>query len=185
MKIEIIKPYGLCPGTQNCIDKTLEIIKNNLDKNIYMIGDIIHNKIICDKLMSHGNIKILSDKNKSRIDLVKTIKTKNNICIFSAHGSDPKAITLAKAKKYQVYDLSCPFVSKILQTIKTMIKAGYFIAYYGIKNHPEAIAAQATGGKNLTIYFEKKDIKNILTKPKVCVVSQTTMEEKDFLKTKV
>jgi len=184
MKIDLIKPYAFCPGVTNTIDKTLTIIRNNPNKKIYLIGNLVHNKIVCDQLSNFKNVKILDDKVKTRLELVKSIKTKNNILIFSAHGSDPKAIELAKAKGYEVYDLVCPFVNKIINQIQTKIKQGYHIAYYGLKNHPEAIAAQCYGGKNLTIYQTKADLKEVLKLKKVCVVCQTTMDHKTYLNTK-
>jgi len=184
MKIDLIKPYAFCPGVTNTIDKTLSIIRNNPNKKIYLIGNLVHNKIVCDQLLKFKNVKILDDKSKTRFELVKSIKTNNNILIFSAHGSDPKAIELAKAKGYEVYDLVCPFVNKIINQIQTKIKQGYLIAYYGLENHPEAIAAKCYGGKNLTIYQTSEDLKNVLKHKKVCVVCQTTMDHQAYLNTK-
>ena len=102
----------------------------------------MHNSELAKELTSHKNVKILDDKNTTRLNLVKSIKTKNNLIIFSAHGTDPKAITYAKKRKDKVYDLTCPFVAKIIDIIKAKIKDGYFIAYYGTKDHVEAIAAK-------------------------------------------
>lgn len=185
MKIYLIKPYGFCPGVQNTINKTISIIKNNRKSHIYLVGNLIHNKIVCKQIQQFKNVKILSDKNHTRLQLVKSIKTKNNILIFSAHGTDPKAISLAKAKGFKVYDLVCPFVNRIIKQIQTKIKQGYFIAYYGSKNHPEALAAKAHGGNKLIVYKTKSDLKPILNKKKICVVCQTTMDHFAYLNTEV
>lgn len=185
MKIYLIKPYAFCPGVQNTINKTMLIIRNNKQANIYLIGDLIHNDLVCRQIKQFKNVKILDDKKTSRFNLVKSIKTKNNILIFSAHGTDPKAIKLAKAKGYRVYDLACPYVAKILKQIQTKTKQGFYIAYYGLKNHPEAKAAKAYGKGKLIIYKTKKDLKPILNKNKVCVVCQTTMDNLAYQNTKV
>lgn len=185
MKIYLIKPYAFCPGVQNTINKTLLIIRNNKKAHIYLVGNIIHNDLVCRQIKQYKNVKILDDTKTTRLNLVKSIKTKNNVLIFSAHGTDPKAIKLAKAKGYKVYDLVCPYVNKILKLIQTKIKQGYCIAYYGSKNHPEALAAKAYGGNKLIVYKTKQDLKRILNKKKVCVVCQTTMDNLAYQNTKV
>lgn len=185
MKIYLIKPYAFCPGVQNTINKTMLIIKSNKQANIYLVGNLIHNDLVCKQIQQFKNVRILDDKNTSRLNLVKSIKTKNNILIFSAHGTDPKAIKLAKAKGFKIYDLACPYVAKILKQIQTKVKQGFYIAYYGLKNHPEAKAAKAYGKDKLFVYKNKNDLKPILNKKKVCVVCQTTMDNLAYQNTKV
>lgn len=184
MKIYLIKPYAFCPGVHSTLSKALTIIKNNPKANIYLIGKPIHNEIVCKQLEQFKNVRILDDKNKSRLELVKSIKTKNNILIFSAHGTDPKVIKLARARGFKTYDLVCPYVQTILKQIQNKIKQDYCIAYYGVKKHPEAIAAKAYGGNKLVVYQTKNDLKNILNKRKIYVVCQTTMDRQAYLKTK-
>lgn len=180
MEIHIVQPCGFCHGVKKVLEKTEKIIDDYPSANIYLIGNVVHNDIVCQQLLKNKNVRILDNPTHDRLALVKSITTDNNVVIFSAHGSDPKAIMYAESKKWKIYDLTCPYVMNILGKITYAIAHGYHVAYYGDKNHPEAIAAKALGGVNLTVYKTKEDLQKVLDKPYVQVVCQSTMNEKDF-----
>ena len=71
MKIEIIKPYGLCPGTKNCVDKTLQIIKNtfNVKHPSQLIKLDLNTQII--KL---NKLKKLAKMNKGEMEVCQILK---------------------------------------------------------------------------------------------------------------
>lgn len=184
MNVNLIQPCGFCHGVQRVVDKTLKIIEDYPSANIYLIGNIVHNSQLAKQLLKHKNVKILENKNHDRLALVKSIKTEKNVLIFSAHGTDPRAIDYAESRGWKVFDLTCPYVFAILSKIKQAILRGYHVAYFGDKNHVEAIAAKHTGGVNLTIYKTKKDLKKVLDMPYVWVMAQTTMNEDEFLATR-
>lgn len=183
MEIHISQPCAFCKGVTRVVEKTKQIIADYPSANIYLIGNIVHNDQLCKQLLKHKNVKILENKTHDRLALVKSIKTERNIVIFSAHGTDPQAIDYAEAKGWKVFDLTCPYVMSVLSKIKRAITHGYHVAYYGDKEHVEAIAAKKTGGVNLTIYKTKQDLNKVLDMPYVCVVAQTTMDEDKYLQT--
>ncbi len=183
MEIHIVQPCGFCKGVARVVEKTQQIIADYPSANIYLVGNIVHNSQLLKQLLKHKNVKILENKSHDRLALVKSIKTQRNVVIFSAHGTDPKAIDYAQEKGWKVYDLTCPYVFSVLSKIKYAILHGYHVAYYGDKDHVEAIAAKKTGGNNLTIYKTKKDLKKVLDMPYVYVVAQTTMDEDKYLHT--
>ena len=181
MNIHISKPCAFCPGVQRVVKKTLEIIDDYKSSNIYLIGSIVHNSELNNQLLKNKNVKIL--KNDDRLAAVKSIKGKNNVIIFSAHGTDPRAIDYAENQGWKVFDLTCPFVARVMFKIEEAILHGFHVAYFGNKNHVEAIAAKHVGKGNLTIYKTKSNLKKVLDKPYVQVVSQTTMNEQEFIAT--
>lgn len=183
MNIHIVKPCAFCPGVTKVVEKTKRIIEDYPSSHIYLIGNIVHNDELCKSLLKHKNVKILENKNHDRLALVKSIKTENNVIIFSAHGTDQRAIDYAETKGWKIFDLTCPFVRKVLFKINDAILRGYHVAYYGDKQHVEAIAAKSVGKNNLTIYKTKNDLHKVLAMPYVHVVSQTTMNEKEYLAT--
>lgn len=180
MKINLVQPCGFCPGAKRVVEKTKKIIADYKSANIYIIGQIVHNTELAKELCKNKNVKILDNKKHDRLALVKSIKTQRNVVIFSAHGSDPRAIDYAQEKGWKVFDLTCPFVTRILSKISYAILHGYHVAYYGDKNHAEAIAAKATGKNNLTIYKTEADLKKVLDMPYVQVVAQSTMKMDDY-----
>lgn len=183
MNIHVSQPCAFCPGVKRVVEKTLKIIDDYKSSHIYLIGSIVHNTELNKQLLKHKNVKILENKNNDRLALVKSIKTERNVIIFSAHGTDQKAIDYADAKGWKIFDLTCPFVARILFKIENAILSGFHVAYFGDKNHVEAIAAKAKGKDNLTVYRTKRDLKKVLDKPYVQVVSQTTMNEQEYIAT--
>lgn len=184
MNIHLSQPCAFCPGVKRVVEKTFKIIDDYPSSNIYLIGNIVHNSELAKQLLKHKNVKILENKNHDRLALVKSIKTKANVVIFSAHGTDPRAIDYAETMGWKVFDLTCPFVTKVLSKINYAIMHGFHVAYYGDKDHVEAIAAKATGKGNLTVFKTKNDLKKVLDKPYVHVLAQTTMEQDKFLATR-
>lgn len=184
MNIHFVQPCGFCHGVKKVLEKTQAIIDDYPSANIYLIGNVVHNELVCQKLLRNHNVHILDNKEHDRLSLLKSIATDNNVIIFSAHGTDPKAITYAETKGWKIFDLTCPYVLNILSKITYAINHGFHVAYYGDKNHPEAIAAKATGGNNLTVYKTKEDLKKVLDMPKVQVLCQSTMNRVDFNKTR-
>lgn len=183
MEINLVRPCGFCPGAKKVVERTLKIIADHPSAKIYIIGKPVHNSEFAMQIAKYKNVKVLDNKNSDRLALVKKIKQGPNIVIFSAHGTDPKAINYVEAKGWKVYDLTCPYVSAILSKINYAILHGYHVAYYGDKNHAEAVAAKAVGKNNLTIYKTEKDLNKVLAMPYVHVMSQSTMNVDQFQKT--
>ena len=184
MEIYLKQPAGFCPGVKKALARTFEIIEAHPSANIYLIGNVVHNDEVCAKIDSLKNVKVINDS-RDRLSQVKSIKSgKNTIVIFSAHGTDPRAVDYAQTKGWKVYDFTCPFVWIILSTIRRAILHGYHVAYFGEANHPEAIAAKKVGGDNLTVYRTKKDLKEVLNKPYVHVMCQSSMNWQEFEDTK-
>ena len=98
MNIHIVQPSGFCPGVTKVLEKTQKIIDDYPSANIYLIGNVVHNELVCQKLLKNKNVHILDNPEHDRLKLVKNIKTENNVIIFSAHGTDPKAISYAESK---------------------------------------------------------------------------------------
>ena len=98
MNIHLVQPCAFCPGVKKAVEKTLQIIDDYKSSHVYLIGNIVHNDELCKQLSKYKNVKILDNKKHDRLALVKSIKTNNNVIIFSAHGTDQKAIDYVQTK---------------------------------------------------------------------------------------
>lgn len=98
MDIHLVKPCGFCHGVNRVLEKAQEIIDDYPSAHIYFIGNVIHNDLVCQQLLKNPNVKILDNATHDRVALVNSIKTERNVLIFSAHGSDPKAMNIAEDK---------------------------------------------------------------------------------------
>ena len=174
MQIICSKQCGFCSGVNYCVNKTLELLQSN-KKNIYCIGQLVHNENVIDKLENKGLVIVNS------IDDVP----RNSVLIIRAHGAEKSIIDTAKEKNIEVIDLTCGKIKIILNKIQKQ-KNKSFIVIIGKKNHPEPLGILSYIENNCDIIEDLEDI------PRVCkeihksslnnvyVVSQTTFSDTKF-----
>ena len=170
MKVEILQPQAYCSGVNNAIHMAMQAKMENPDKEVYVLGMLVHNNYVVRHLEASG------------------IKTANSIeeipdgqvIIFSAHGHKESLNAVAKEKKLVVYDSICPKVLHNINLIKENLSQGHQILYIGQQGHPEAEACLSLS-KNV-ILFHKNILKNYqsLFDDSPLVINQTTMNILDL-----
>lgn len=170
MEIIIGKFAGFCNGAKNAVDKTNEALNG---KNLYSVGEIIHNEEVVKYLKERGlivkeNINEIPDDSK---------------VIIRAHGETIDFYKEAKKKNLNIVDLTCNKVKLIHD--KILENKDKFIIIIGKKNHPEVIAHKTYS--NTCFVIESFDdiidaYKAYLSSNKnlVYVVSQTTFNSELF-----
>lgn len=176
MEIIIGKLSGFCPGVLNAVNMATEILeKNNNQKNIYCLGEIVHNRQVVEHLEKKGMITV---KN------IEDIPNKSTV-IFRAHGESEKIYEIAKNKELEIVDLTCWKVKTIHSLVKKH-KDKEFIIIIGKKEHPEVIGTKGFSGPNSFIIESEEDILDAYIEyektnlPRVYVVSQTTISSNYF-----
>jgi len=124
MQINVAKSAGFCFG----VKRALQIAhKTALScKNVYMLGDIVHNEDVVRKIKETGikKIKHLGD------GYGKTL-------LIRAHGASQAVMLKAKNRGYAIIDATCPMVKEIHKIALTMENKGYSIIIIGDKKHDE------------------------------------------------
>ena len=177
--MEVIKvvPSGYCKGVINAINKVKQAIKDYPDKQIYILGMLVHNKYVVGGFNLH-NVITLTDENKTKEQLLDEID--DGVIVFTAHGIDPKIKQKALDKGLIVVDATCCDVTKNANLCIHHLKEGYDVAYIGKKNHPESDAVLALSDKiHLITNFEDVKKSNILNE-KILITNQTTMSINDI-----
>jgi len=169
MQVIIGKHGGFCFGVKRAIDKALSLSETKT----YILGEIIHNENIVNKLSSQGLITIQS------LDDVK-FNSGDNLLIRT-HGEGKKVFDKANELGLNVIDCTCPFVKDIQKIVEKHYKDGYTIAIIGSSNHPEIIGINGWCDNKAIICEDELSLSNINAE-KLCVVVQTTYSEKKFEK---
>ena len=158
MKINKITPQGYCGGVKHALDIVNKAINDkNTKRPIYLLGQIIHNSHVINKIKENGVI-VLDDKSKTKLEILDEIE--NGTVIFSAHGVSPLIYEKAKNKNLNIIDATCSNVLIVHKKILEFINKGYSIVYIGTKNHPEC---EGVLGISNSIYFVTNidDINNL------------------------
>lgn len=168
--IKLAKFAGFCYGVKRAVETAVKLKKENPDKNIYILGELIHNTDVINELDRMG-IKTIYEVPKSG----------DGICIVRSHGAAPEVIEQIRNAGFELVDLTCPDVKKVQQRAVELAKNDYFVVIVGKPNHPEVIAIKA----NANLYSDKVVVatsidelapyaKEIKSHRKVGVVVQTT-----------
>ena len=180
--LHIATSHGFCFGINRAINlakKTSE----KYSKNIYFLGEIVHNQHVVGWLESELGIKTVQSIN----DIPK-----GSVVVIRAHGAPPLIFNQAATKGLTIIDASCPLVLKSHQTVinfKDKNKKIIFIC--NSITHDETIGVVGEDPSSV-IPITIKDITNfIIDDPaNYIVMTQTTLstlETKsalDFLKNK-
>ena len=176
MLVTKINPQGYCKGVIFALDKCTKTINNpNTKKPIYLLGMIIHNKIVCKELEKKGII-ILEGSDK--LELMKNITT--GTVIISAHGVSRKVKNALDNLDVDIVDTTCPDVAKVHSNVFKYLEMGYEILYIGKKNHPEAIGVLEENDK-IHLIDEVNIIINLDKSKKYYVTNQTTLSHDTLL----
>ena len=170
-EILLAEPRGFCAG----VDRAIEIVARALQKfgrPIYVRHEIVHNTYVVNDLKSKGAIFI------EALDDVPPGAT----LVFSAHGVS-KAIQMeAQARGFQIFDATCPLVSKVHVEVAKLHKEGFQFIMIGHKGHPEV---EGTMGQlddgSIHLVEDVADVARINPSQttKLAVVTQTTLSVDD------
>lgn len=173
MEIIVGKLSGFCPGVKNTIKKAEIALKEK--KEVYCLGEIIHNGQV---------IKSLENKGMITVNNIEDIPNGENV-IFRAHGEPEISYEKAEKKNLKIMDLTCGNVKIIHDKVKEK-KENYFIIILGNKKHPEVIGTKGFSGKNSYVIESEDDILDAYIEceksnlRQVYIVSQTTFGDKEF-----
>ncbi|WP_374563107.1 4-hydroxy-3-methylbut-2-enyl diphosphate reductase [Ideonella sp.] len=169
-EVLLAEPRGFCAG----VDRAIEIVERALTKfgaPIYVRHEIVHNTYVVNDLKAKGAIFI---EDLADVPPGATL-------VFSAHGV-PKAVRAEAAQRgFQVFDATCPLVTKVHVEVAKLSKEGYEFIMIGHKGHPEV---EGTMGQLHQGIYLVEDVADVATAPvtrpdKLAVVTQTTLSVDD------
>ena len=104
LKIILGKTAGFCYGVKRAVEGARTETDNN--KNIYCLGEIVHNKSVIKELEQKG-VEFIDDINQAKERV-----------IIRAHGVPKGVYEKAKDNKIEIIDFTCPHVLKIHKIVE-------------------------------------------------------------------
>jgi 4-hydroxy-3-methylbut-2-enyl diphosphate reductase len=164
VKIIFAKNLGFCFGVKRALNILEKSIKND-SKPIYLLGEIVHNEKVIQKLKKEGVKIVFSPR-----------EVKNGTLIIRAHGFPPFKIS----RKVILRNATCPFVKRVQDLACNLSKDGYQVVIFGKRNHPEVIGISAFSKNKALIVENKSQAKKLPKFKKIGFISQTTSDEEKF-----
>ncbi len=169
-EILLAEPRGFCAG----VDRAIEIVERALAKfgrPIYVRHEIVHNTYVVNDLKAKGAIFI---EELADVPPGATL-------VFSAHGVSKAVQDEAVQRGFQIFDATCPLVSKVHVEVAKLSKEGYEFIMIGHKGHPEVEGTMGQLSEGIHLVEDIADIARVQPKQteKLAVVTQTTLSVDD------
>ena len=178
MKVTVLEPSGYCSGVERAMKIAIETKENNPEKNVVVLGMLVHNEDSLKTLEKHG-VKTIYDKNCSLEQLIDKINEPSMV-ILTAHGHAKTVEDKLIQNGHTIVDATCPFVSSSFKEIKKSLDKDLYVFYIGVKNHPESTAALSLSDKVIFIDYKDPQIPTVDCKSPL-VISQTTLSQLEVL----
>lgn len=173
MEVITAKSAGFCFGVKRAVEKVYEVADRK-NGPVYTYGPIIHNE------------EVVKDLEKKGVSVLETEEDLKNLIegtvIIRSHGVPRRIYDQIREQGLDYVDVTCPFVLKIHRIVERESKAGRHIVIIGNRTHPEVEGIRGWCEGPSTVIRTKEEAEEFLKNPpeKVCIVSQTTFNYKNF-----
>lgn len=182
-EIKLANPRGFCAG----VDRAIDIVNRALDvygAPVFVRHEVVHNKFVVDTLRQRGAIFV---EELHDVPVVDSLGRKP-IVIFSAHGVSQEVQREAEKRGFDVFDATCPLVTKVHLEVVRYSAEGRECVLIGHANHPEVEGtmgqySKSTGG-DIYLVESVEDVVTLQVKNprKLAYVTQTTLSMDDTAK---
>ena len=168
-EVLLAEPRGFCAG----VDRAIEIVERALVKfgaPIYVRHEIVHNTYVVNDLKAKGAIFI---EDLADVPPGATL-------VVSAHGVSQAVRQAAARRGFQVFDATCPLVTKVHVEVAKLAREGYEFIMIGHKGHPEVEGTMGQLSEGIYLVEDIPDVARVQPRTdKLAVVTQTTLSVDD------
>jgi 4-hydroxy-3-methylbut-2-enyl diphosphate reductase len=169
-EVILAQPRGFCAG----VDRAIEIVERALAKfgaPVYVRHEIVHNTYVVNELRSKGAVFI---EELAEVPPGATL-------VFSAHGVSKAVQAEAHARGFEIFDATCPLVTKVHVEVAKLAKEGYEFIMIGHKGHPEVEGTMGQLASGIHLVEDVEDVHRVAPAQtaRLAVVTQTTLSVDD------
>ena len=170
MKIILAAPRGFCAGVNMAV-QSLDLALKHFGPPIYVYHEIVHNQHVVQTFESKGAVFVNS---------LEEIPSDSTV-LFSAHGVSPEIRQIAKDRRLNAIDATCPLVTKVhLEAIK-FAKEHYTIVLIGHEGHDEVVGTMGEAPEAIVLVEDTEDVEALqfTSETKLAFLTQTTLSVDD------
>jgi 4-hydroxy-3-methylbut-2-enyl diphosphate reductase len=169
-EVLLAEPRGFCAG----VDRAIEIVERALKLHgapIYVRHEIVHNTFVVADLRAKGAVFI---EDLAEVPPGATL-------VFSAHGVSQAVRAEAAQRGFQVFDATCPLVTKVHVEVAKLAREGYEFIMIGHKGHPEVEGTMGQLNAGIYLVEDVADVERVEPREggRLAVVTQTTLSVDD------
>ncbi|MCX7876948.1 MAG: 4-hydroxy-3-methylbut-2-enyl diphosphate reductase [Melioribacteraceae bacterium] len=148
IKLLIARHFGFCYGVENAIEIAYKTLKENPNKKIFLLSEMIHNPFVNEDLNANGISFIMDNYGNQFINWDEI--NSNDIVIIPAFGTTLEIENILKEKNIdtKTYNTTCPFVEKVWNRAALIGKENFTIIIHGKAKHEETKATFSHASQN-------------------------------------
>jgi 4-hydroxy-3-methylbut-2-enyl diphosphate reductase len=169
-EVVLAEPRGFCAG----VERAIEIVERALERfgaPIYVRHEIVHNDHVVSDLRQKGAVFV---------DDLDEVPVGARV-IMSAHGVSRMVRDHAQIRSLEVFDATCPLVTKVHIEVRKLRADGYEIVMIGHSGHPEVEGTMGQVDEGMYLVEDVAGVATLQVKTpeKLAYVSQTTLSVDD------
>jgi len=145
--IRLAEAFGFCWGVERAVAIAYETRKHFPSERIWITNEIIHNPSVNQHLRDMEVGFIAVEKGQKDFSVVDS----GDVVILPAFGASVQEMQLLNDKGCKIVDTTCPWVSKVWNTVEKHKKRDYTSIIHGQYKHEETVATSSFADKYLIV----------------------------------
>jgi 4-hydroxy-3-methylbut-2-en-1-yl diphosphate reductase len=145
--IRLAQSFGFCWGVERAVAIAYETRQHFPTQQIWITNEIIHNPSVNQRLREMNVNFIQVENGVKNFDIIDS----GDVVILPAFGASVQEMQLLNNKGCTIVDTTCPWVSKVWNTIEKHKKIDYTSIVHGQYKHEETIATISFADKYLIV----------------------------------
>lgn len=144
LTVKLAKQFGFCYGVERAIDLAYAARKVFHDKQVFILGEIIHNPEVNDQIHSMGIRNLVNSRKEVNLDEL----SEGDVVIVPAFGTEVATLAKIKERGCQVVDTTCGDVMSVWKRVRQNASDDMTSIIHGKASHEETKATASRALSN-------------------------------------
>ena len=147
LTVRLAEAFGFCWGVERAVAMAYETRRHYPTERIWITNEIIHNPSVNDHLRDMNVLFISVEDGMKDFSEVAS----GDVVILPAFGATVQEMQLLSERGCHIVDTTCPWVSKVWNTVEKHKKHAFTSIIHGKVKHEETLATSSFAGTYLVV----------------------------------
>ena len=147
LTVRLAEAFGFCWGVERAVAMAYETRRHYPTERIWITNEIIHNPSVNDHLRDMNVLFISVEDGMKDFSEVAS----GDVVILPAFGATVQEMQLLSERGCHIVDTTCPWVSKVWNTVEKHKKHSFTSIIHGTVKHEETLATSSFAGTYLVV----------------------------------